>query len=70
VDLDDGTTSAEQNPSHTFRRHAWYNVTMDARDAAGHVYRMNLLLHAWRPRTGRASRLTVTYASCGTPRAS
>lgn len=23
---------------------------MDARDAAGHVYRMNLLLHAWRPK--------------------
>lgn len=48
--FDDGTTSAEQNPSHGFRRHGWYNVTMEARDAAGHVYRMNLLLHAWRPK--------------------
>src|SRR5262249_37555751 len=49
-DFDDGTTSTEQNPSHSFRRHGWYNVAMDARDAAGQVYRMNLLLHAWRPK--------------------
>lgn len=48
--FDDGTTSTEQNPRHTFRRQGWYNVTVDARDAAGHVYRMNLLLHAWRPK--------------------
>src|SRR5262245_18629082 len=49
-DFDDGTKSSEQNPSHSFRRYGWYNVTMDARDAAGHAYRMNLLLHAWRPK--------------------
>src|SRR5262245_50576837 len=49
-DFDDGATSTEQNPSHSFRRHGWFNVTMDARDAAGQVYRMNLLLHAWRPK--------------------
>jgi hypothetical protein len=48
--FDDGTTSGEQNPSHTFRRHGWYGVTMDARDASGHEYQMNLLLHAWRPK--------------------
>jgi len=48
--FDDGTTSTEQNPSHSFRRHGWYSVIMDARDAAGHTYRMNLLLHAWRPK--------------------
>jgi PKD domain-containing protein len=49
-DFDDRVGSAEQNPSHTFPRHGWYNVTMDARDETGHRYRMNLLLHAWRPR--------------------
>ena len=48
--FDDGTTSTEQSPSHAFRRRGWYNVTMEARDAAGHVYQMNLLLHAWRPK--------------------
>jgi len=46
--FDDRTTSSEQNPGHTFSRHGWYSVTLDARDAAGHTYRLNLLLHAWR----------------------
>ncbi len=49
-EFDDRVGSTEQNPYHTFRRHGWYNVTMDARDETGHSYRMNLLLHAWRPR--------------------
>jgi hypothetical protein len=49
-EFDDRVASAEQNSSHTFRRPGWYNVTMDARDETGHSYRMNLLLHAWRPR--------------------
>ena len=48
--FDDGTTSTEQSPSHALRRRGWYNVTMEARDAAGHVYQMNLLLHAWQPK--------------------
>jgi PKD domain len=46
--FDDRTTSSEQNPGHTFSRHGWYSVTLDARDTAGHTYRLNLLLHAWR----------------------
>jgi len=49
-DFDDRAGSPEQNPHHTFRRQGWYNVTLDARDETGHSYRMNLLLHAWRPR--------------------
>ena len=47
---DRGSESAEQHPRHTFDRPGWYSVTMDASDEAGHTYRMNLLLHAWRPR--------------------
>jgi hypothetical protein len=48
--FDDGTGSHDQNPTHTFRKRGWYLVTMDARDAAGRTYRINLQLHAWRPR--------------------
>jgi len=48
--FDDGQTGTAQKPLHVYRKHGWYEVTMDARDEAGHSYRMNLLLHAWRPR--------------------
>ena len=48
--FDDGTRSSEKNPVHTFRKRGWYLVTMDVRDAAGHTYRINLQLHAWRAR--------------------
>src|SRR5262249_3178503 len=48
--FDDGETSTERKPVHVYRKHGWYEVTMNARDEAGHSYRMNLLLHAWRPR--------------------
>jgi hypothetical protein len=48
--FDDGRTSGEQGPRHTFDRPGWYAVTLDARDGAGHTYRNNLLLHVWRPR--------------------
>lgn len=48
--FDDRSASSEQNPVHTFRKRGWYLVTMDAHDAAGNTYRINLQLHAWRPR--------------------
>jgi hypothetical protein len=48
--FDDGSRSGEQNPVHTFRKRGWYLVTMDARDGSGRTYRVNLQLHAWRPR--------------------
>jgi hypothetical protein len=48
--FDDGARSSEQNPVHTFRKRGWYFVTMDVRDQAGHTYRINLQLHAWRVR--------------------
>jgi hypothetical protein len=48
--FDDRTESTDQNPEHTFRKPGWYAVTMDARDDAGHTYRVNLLVHAWRER--------------------
>lgn len=48
--FDDGSRSSDQNPVHTFDKRGWYLVTMDARDAAGRTYRINLQLHAWRPR--------------------
>lgn len=49
-DFDDGSGSTVQNPRHTFRKRGWYLVTMEARDAAGQTYRINLQVHAWRPR--------------------
>lgn len=48
--FDDGSGSGEQNPTHTFHKHGWYLVTMDALDGAGGSHRINLQLHAWRPR--------------------
>jgi len=48
--FDDGSRSTDSHPRHTFRKRGWYLVTMDATDAAGHTYRVNLQLHAWRPR--------------------
>ncbi len=46
----DGSKSTERTPVHTFRKRGWYYVTMEARNAKGQTYRINLLLHAWRPR--------------------
>jgi len=47
--FDDHATAEGQSPAHTFGKRGWYLVTMDASDSAGHAYRMNLQLHAWRP---------------------
>src|SRR6185503_16312927 len=45
--FDDGTTSEEQNPTHTFPRAGYYTVILDARDEAGNNDRQTFLLGAW-----------------------
>jgi hypothetical protein len=45
--FDDGTTSEEQNPSHTFPRAGYYTVILDARDEDGYNARQTFLLGAW-----------------------
>ena len=47
--FDDQSGSSEKDPVHTFRWPGWYLVTMNARDASGKTYRINLQLHAWKP---------------------
>jgi hypothetical protein len=44
--FDDGTTSEERNPSHTFSRPGYYQVLMEARDARG-ADAWNLILGVW-----------------------
>jgi PKD domain len=45
--FDDGTTSTEQNPTHTFEEPGTYSVLMDGRDSEGHRDRYTLILGAW-----------------------
>jgi hypothetical protein len=45
--FDDGTTSEEQNPTHTFPRAGYYTVILDARDEDGFNARQTFLLGAW-----------------------
>ena len=45
--FDDGTTSREQNPVHTFAEAGYYTVLMDARDSAGRRDRFTLILGGW-----------------------
>lgn len=47
--FDDGTTSEEQNPTHTFKRAGYYTVILDARDESGNNDRQTFLLGAWPP---------------------
>jgi PKD domain len=47
--FDDGTTSTEQNPTHTFKRAGYYTVILDARDETGNNDRQTFLLGAWPP---------------------
>jgi hypothetical protein len=44
--FDDGTTSEEQNPSHTFAKPGYYQVLMEARDRKG-ADAWNLIVGAW-----------------------
>jgi PKD domain len=48
--FDDGTTSTEQNPTHTFPRAGYYTVILDARDETGTNDRQTFLLGAWPPK--------------------
>jgi PKD domain len=45
--FDDGTTSREQNPVHTFTEAGYYTVLMDARDSSGRRDRYTLILGGW-----------------------
>jgi PKD domain len=47
--FDDGTTSTEQNPTHTFREASTYHVIVDAKDET-EMSRVNLVLGAWPPK--------------------
>ncbi len=61
--FDDGTTSREQNPAHTFTEAGYYTVLMDARDSSGRRDRFTLILGGW-PKdlwgTSEKRRLTKT----------
>ena len=48
--FDDGTTTEEQNPTHTFPRAGYYTVILDARDEDGNNDRQTFLLGAWPPK--------------------
>jgi PKD domain len=45
--FDDGTTSREQNPTHSFPRPGYYTVIVDALDEEGNNDRQTFLLGAW-----------------------
>jgi hypothetical protein len=45
--FDDGTTSKQQNPIHTFPKAGYYQILMDAVDARGHRDRFTLLCGTW-----------------------
>jgi hypothetical protein len=45
--FDDGTTSQEQNPTHTFKDPGYYSVILDARDEDGNNDRQTFLLGVW-----------------------
>lgn len=47
--FDDGTTSQEQNPTHSFPRPGYYTVILDAHDEEGNNDRQSFLLGAWPP---------------------
>jgi hypothetical protein len=45
--FDDGTTSQEQNPTHSFARPGYYTVILDAHDEDGNNDRQTFLLGVW-----------------------
>jgi hypothetical protein len=45
--FDDGTSSEQQNPTHSFPRAGYYTVIVDVRDESGYNTRQSLLLGAW-----------------------
>jgi hypothetical protein len=59
--FDDGTTSQEQNPTHSFPRPGYYTVILDAHDEEGNNDRQTFLLGAWPPKQwARANRTQLT----------
>ena len=61
--FDDGTTSSEQNPTHTFTEPGTYSVFVDSRDEEGHKDRYTLILGVWPKdiwQTSEKRRLTQT----------
>ena len=59
--FDDGTTSQEQNPTHTFPRAGYYTVILDAIDEEGNNDRQTFLLGAWPPQQwSKAQRTPLT----------
>jgi hypothetical protein len=53
--FDDGTTSTQQRPTHSFKRAGYYAVILDARDESGNNDRESFLLGAWPPRQWSAA---------------
>jgi hypothetical protein len=62
--FDDGTTSTEENATHSFPRAGYYLVVLDARDSSGANDRQSLLLGAWPPsQWDKAQRTPLTKQS-------
>ena len=64
--FDDGTSSTEQEVTHTFPRAGYYQVILDARDESGDNDRETFLFGAWPPRSGprRSARRSRRRARC------
>jgi PKD domain len=63
--FDDGTTSEEQNPTHTFPRAGYYTVILDAHDEDGNNDRQTFLVGAWPKRQwerAQEAKFTPEYA--------
>ena len=59
--FDDGTSSQEQNLTHTFPRAGYYQVILDARDESGNNDRETFLFGAWPPtQWAKAQRTPLT----------
>jgi hypothetical protein len=56
--FDDGTSSYDQNPTHSFPRAGYYTVILDVRDESGNNTRQSLLLGAWPPKQWAAAQHT------------
>ncbi|MGA7205030.1 MAG: PKD domain-containing protein, partial [Specibacter sp.] len=64
--FDDGTTSQEQNPTHSFPRPGYYTVILDAHDEEGNNDRQTFLLGAWPPQQwASAQRTPLTQRGAG-----
>jgi PKD domain len=48
--FDDGTSTREQNPTHTFSKAGYYQVLMIGEDEKGHSDAWNVILSTWTPK--------------------